>query len=72
MEDFVIPIRKKIHKRFRGVIEDALFGAKNILILSEFSDESMLNEYNSLVDRINRDNAEYAGEICREDWKDLN
>jgi hypothetical protein len=42
------------------VIEDALLGAKNILSLSEFSDESMLNEYNSLVDRINRDNSEYA------------
>ncbi len=46
-------------QEIRGVIEDALLGAKNILILSEFSDESMLGEYNTLVDRINRDNAEY-------------
>ncbi|NBU99004.1 MAG: hypothetical protein EBS19_12485, partial [Spirochaetia bacterium] len=42
-----------------NVIEDALLGAKNILISSEFSDEKMLEEYNKLVDRINQDNSEY-------------
>jgi hypothetical protein len=52
--------KEKEAQEIRGVIEDALLGAKNILSLSEFSDESMLNEYNSLVDRINRDNSEYA------------
>ena len=52
--------KEKEAQEVRGVIEDALLGAKNILILSEFSDESMLNEYNILVDRINRDNSEYA------------
>ena len=52
--------KEKEAQEILGVIEDALLGAKNILIVSEFSDDSMLNEYNALVDRINRDNSEYA------------
>jgi hypothetical protein len=52
--------KEKEAEEISDVIEDALLGAKNILTLSEFSDESMLNEYNTLVDRINRDNAEYG------------
>jgi hypothetical protein len=52
--------KEKEAEEISDVIEDALLGAKNILILSEFSDETMLNEYNTLVDRINRDNSEYA------------
>ena len=52
--------KEKEAQEILGVIEDALLGAKNILIVSEFSDDSMLIEYNALVDRINRDNSEYA------------
>jgi hypothetical protein len=52
--------KEKEAEEISDVIEDALLGAKNILILSEFSDETMLNEYNTLVDRINRDNSEYG------------
>ena len=55
--------KEKEADELESIIKDALLGAKNILITSEFSDDSMLREYNQLVTKINSDNREYSVEM---------
>ncbi|NBU98904.1 MAG: hypothetical protein EBS19_11975, partial [Spirochaetia bacterium] len=55
--------KEKEASELESIIKDSLLGAKNILITSEFSDDSMLREFNQLVTKINSDNREYSIEM---------
>jgi hypothetical protein len=55
--------KEKEASELESIIKDSLLGAKNILITSEFSDDSMLREFNQLVNKINSDNREYSIEM---------